>query len=281
MTAPTRLERELMDWLSETAMPRTPDYADDILATTSRTHQRPRWIFVRRWIPILNVGVASPIAGRTALRGMALLIVLGLLIAAVAAFVGSRRSVPRPFGAAGNGLIAYDQAGSIYVFDADTLASTRIVGGTAANHHPRWSLDGTRLAFIREGRLGQAVVVADATGLVVSVSPAVGNIDSDSIMWSPDGRQIAIAGDAGGGRAIYLVDAVDGALRQPDLPYDTLEMYWRPPDGGDSDLRSGCPDRRGDRARRDVRPRLQRRNARRRSRRLRACLHRRDHGRNV
>jgi hypothetical protein len=234
MTTPTWLERELTDWLSETAMPQMPDYADDILAETSRIDQRPRWSFVGRWLPT-RVGIVAPIAGRVAIKGLGVLVLLGVLIAALAFVVGSRRSTLVPFGLAANGLLAFDQAGSIYVSDPDTPVSTRIVSGSdAANHHPRWSLDGTRIAFLREVPFGQAVVVADATGRVLSASEPVAEVDSDSIMWSPDGRQIAIAGNAAngaGGRAIYLVDAVDGALRQLDLPYDTLEMYWRPPDG--------------------------------------------------
>jgi len=45
------LERDLTSWLDDIAVPRTPDYADEILQQTARVHQRPRWTFVGRWLP--------------------------------------------------------------------------------------------------------------------------------------------------------------------------------------------------------------------------------------
>jgi Tol biopolymer transport system component len=231
MTAPTRLERDLIDWLSETAMPQTPDYVDDILAKTSRIHQRPRWSFVGRWLPIGNLSRIVPISGRTALRGVALIVVLSLLLAAIAAFVGSRRSVPPPFGPAGNGLLAYEQAGAIQIIHPETMASQPVVTDSGNHHDPRWALDGTRLAFVRESAGRQVLVVADAAGRVLAVSQAFRDVDPDAIAWSPDGRQIAIGAARGQGRAIYLVDAVDGTLRDLGVDYDNLETFWRPPDG--------------------------------------------------
>jgi len=231
MTASTRLERDLSDWLSETAMPQTPDYVDDILAKTSRIHQRPRWSFVGRWLPIGNLSRIAPVSGRTVLRGVALVVLLGLILAAIAAFVGSRRSVPPPFGLAGNGLLAYEQAGAIQIVHPKTLASQRVVGASGNHHDPRWALDGTRLAFVRETAGRQVLVVADSVGRVLAVSQAFRDVDPDAIAWAPDGRQIAIGAARGQCRAIYLVDAVDGTLRDLGVDYDNLEVFWRPPDG--------------------------------------------------
>ena len=244
MTATTRLERDLSTWLSETAMPQTPDYANDILATTSRTEQRPRWTFLGRWLPLGDVGIVRPAAGGTALRGIALLIVLGLLIAAIVAFAGSRQKAPPPpFGPAGNGLIAYDQAGSIFLVHPDRVAPRLIVAGAPGeNHHPRWSLDGTRLVFIRESGRVQVLVVVDAAGLTLATSAPFIDVDSDSLMWSPDGTHIAIGAVGRLGRAIYLVDAGNGTDRDLGVDYDNLEMYWRPPDGRDLLFQSNGPD---------------------------------------
>lgn len=234
MTAPIRLERDLTAWLSETAMPQTPDYVDDILAKTSRIRQRPRWAFVGRWLPLRSVGVIAPVAGRTALRSIALLVVLGLLVAAIAAFVGSRRSVPAPFGPAGNGLLAYDQGGAIFLIDPDTKDSQRIVAPVGGgNHHPRWSRDGTRLVYVRDTGERQLLVVTDSTGRDLAITEAFRNVDSDSLMWSPDGRQIAIGADGRLGRAIYLLDATDGSARALPVQFSSLEMYWRPPHGNE------------------------------------------------
>lgn len=231
MTASTRLERELTDWLSETAMPQTPDYADDILDETSRIRQRPRWSFVGRWLPVENVSRIAPVAGSTAVRGLALIVLMALLLVAIATFVGSRRSVPPPFGPAGNGLLAYDQAGAIFLVHPDTLTSQRIVGGSGVHHFPRWSLDGTRLAFVRETTAGQVLVVSDKAGRVITGSEPFRDVDSDSIVWSPDGRYVAIGANGKLGRAIYLVDTSTGTLRDLGVEYDNFEMYWRPPDG--------------------------------------------------
>jgi hypothetical protein len=231
MTAPTRLEHNLTDWLSETAMPQTPDYVDDILARTSRTRQRPRWVFVGRWLPIGNLRRIVPVAGRTALRGVALLILLGLILAAIAGLAGSRRSVPPPFGPAANGLLAFEQAGAIQVVHPDTLAAQAVVADSGRHHDPRWALDGTRLAFVRDSADGQVLVVADAAGRVLTVSRAFADVDPDAIAWSPDGRQIAIGAAGRLGRAIYLVDAMDGTLRDLGVDYDNLDFFWRPPDG--------------------------------------------------
>jgi hypothetical protein len=231
MTAPTRLERDLTAWLSETAMPQKPDYADDILAETSRTHQRPRWTFVGRWLPLPSVDQFRPDVGRNTLRTVALLVILGLLLAAVAAVAGSRRSGPPPFGTAGNGLLAYDDAGTIRVIDADTLASRPIGGGSGLEHDAAWALDGSRLAFLRESARGVVLVVADPAGRVLAVSEEFADIDSDTMEWSPDGRHIAIGASGRAGHAIYLVDALDGALEGLRLDYGGLEIFWRPPDG--------------------------------------------------
>lgn len=50
MTPTDRLERDLAAWLSDTAHPRTPDYAGDILRRTAGMRQRPGWaVSGARW----------------------------------------------------------------------------------------------------------------------------------------------------------------------------------------------------------------------------------------
>jgi dipeptidyl aminopeptidase/acylaminoacyl peptidase len=242
MTAPTHLERDLSDWFSETAMPHTPDYADEILDQTRRIRQRPPWSFLGRWLPDQAVGLVQPLFGPAA-RRVALLVALGLLIAAfaaLAAFVGSRpKLIPPAFGPAGNGLLAYGQTGAILLLDPDTLVAKEIVGRAGGEHHaPRWSLDGTRLALIRSTGGADVIVVVDPAGGVIATSATFRDIDSDSVMWSPDGKQIAIAATGRSGRGIYLVDAGDGTDRDLGVKSQTLEMYWRPPRGEELLFRS-------------------------------------------
>jgi hypothetical protein len=231
MNTTARLERDLTDWLSETAMPHTPDYADEILAETARTRQRPRWTFLGRWLPLRELGWAPPVGTRATLKAVGLLLLLALLLAVIAVVVGSRRTLPPPFGLAGNGLLSTAVAGDIVVVDPKTMATRTIVAHAAFHRDAHWSLDGTRLAFLRDIDSRMAVVIADADGRIVAVSEPFTVIDSDSVAWSPDGRQIAIGAARGDVHGIYLVDAATGSARQLRVPYSGYEVYWRPPDG--------------------------------------------------
>jgi Tol biopolymer transport system component len=78
------------------------------------------------------------------------------------------------------------------------------LGPVAAGMVPRWSPDGTRIAFFR----GDALVVADATSGAVALSVAG---DLAPLAWSPDGRRLAAAAFP---TALELVDVETGARRQ-------------------------------------------------------------------
>jgi hypothetical protein len=230
MTAPARLEQDLTDWLRETAMPRTPDYTDEILEETARIRQRPRWTFVGRWVSLPDLRLNALVAGRPLLTAVSLLVVLALILAAVAAFFGGRRSLPPPFGPAGNGLLAVSQAGDIVVVDPETMARRSVVAHPALDRDARWSPDGTRLAFIREAADGLAVVITDAAGQTLAISEPYPDIDPDSLTWAPNGHEIAIT-PQGEVRGIALIDAATGASRMVRVDYDGYEVHWRPPDG--------------------------------------------------
>jgi Tol biopolymer transport system component len=231
MNPTTRLEHDLSAWFSETAMPSTPDYADEILEETARIRQRPRWTFLGRWLPVHLVPRVAPVHARTALKAVVLLVILGLLLVAIAAFAGSRRTLPPPFGLAGNGLVSSAVGGDIVVVDPGTGARRTIVAHDAVDHDAHWSLDGTRLAFLRDVGGGLSLVIADTDGRVLAVSESFEYLDSDSVAWSPDGRQVAISANRGERQAIFLIDAATGAARELGVPHDGFEVYWRPPDG--------------------------------------------------
>jgi hypothetical protein len=230
MNGSTPLERDLTAWLSETAMPQTPDYADDILDQTVRIRQRPRWTFLRRWLPIPELHVEAPGSSRSVLTGAALLVVLVLILAAVAAFIGSRRSLPPPFGLAGAGLLVVSDGGDIVTVDHKTLVTRSVVTHAALDRDVHWSPDGTRLAFIREADDGQRVVVTDAAGRTLATSPSYPDIDPDSLTWAPNGRQIAITPE-GSRPEVVLIDTATGVARRVPVDYGGLEVHWRPPDG--------------------------------------------------
>jgi Tol biopolymer transport system component len=227
------LDRELTAWFLDGARPRTPDYAGDIIRRTAGARQRPRWTFLERWLPM------SVTLGRVAVeplpwRAIGLLVVLALLVAAVVGIsVGSRRSLPAPFGTAGNGLVAYSWGGDIYTVDPRTGTRDLVVPGPTVDHDPRFSLDGTRLAFKRDTGLGDSLVISDADGshqLVANLSPLV-EIDIDGIAWSPDGRSIAVALNLDGRPAINIIDTSNGEATELAVDYQVMEAYWRPPDG--------------------------------------------------
>jgi len=234
MNGTDRLERELTTWFADTAAPQTPDWTADILATTATIRQRPRWSFPARWLPAAIVPRLPRLTMQPVpWRAVALLALLGLLLAAaVALYVGSRPRLPAPFGPAENGLVAYSEDGQIWTVDPVSGERKAIVSLTGDNVAPRFSRDGTRLAFLRRAEGGQrlAITNADGSGLVVSGESFVG-ADIDSIAWSPDGRFVAVVAGLYTRRTTYLVDTTSGKVRDLITPNVDVEVYWRPPDG--------------------------------------------------
>jgi dipeptidyl aminopeptidase/acylaminoacyl peptidase len=231
MTAPNRLERDLTAWLIETAVPSRPDYAEEILHQTARIRQRPRWTFVLRRLPIPDLHAIVPFQGRVAWRTLAVVVLLALILAALAVFVGSRPRVPTPFGPAANGVLALSDGDDMFMLDLETSRRRAVTIGPEVDHEPRWSRDGTRLAFLRGPTQFARLVVIHVDGTLIAASERFIDVDSDSIAWSPDGRWIAIAAAGGGRRAIHIVDAASGSSRELPVEYKDLEVYWRPPDG--------------------------------------------------
>jgi hypothetical protein len=231
MNGADRLERDLAVWFTETAMPSKPDYTDEIVRVATRTRQRPRWSFVGRWLPapVAGLGVPRPPIRWATVAG---LIILGLLLAAIVAFVGSRQRVPPPFGPAANGLVTFMRGGEIFTFDPSSRLEVPLVTGFDIDIDPTWSLDGTRLAFIRQTASGDLMVFVDRDGdrPILSEAP-LQDIDSDSVAWSPDGLRVALTAGPENSRDFYVIDTLTGGVSALDLSHPALEPYWRPPDG--------------------------------------------------
>jgi dipeptidyl aminopeptidase/acylaminoacyl peptidase len=232
------LDRDLAAWFADTAQPRTPHYVDTILSATKGARQRPRWSFPDLWLPAAVARTVGVVPWRQI--GLIVLAAL-LLVAAIALYAGSQRGrLPAPYGLARNGLVAYGEAGDIYTVDPVTPERRSIVTGPANDHDPRFSLDGTRLAFLREVDGGQLLVVTDVDGrnpVISAVDPLV-EADSDSISWSPSGHAVAITAIRSDGRhdielphSLYVMDTTDGTVITIDSGYDEGEANWRPPDG--------------------------------------------------
>src|SRR6478672_9311846 len=234
MNTTDRLERDLTAWFGETAVPRTPDFTDDILRQTGRMRQRPRWTFLERWLPVSVITLGRAARRPVPFRAVGLLIALALLLAVAAAlYAGSQRRVPQPFGPAANGLVAYSKDGDIYTVDPATGARRAIVSGATVDEGPVFSRDGTRLAFNRTTGTASVVVLADADGrnqVVIPMTPLAGGA---LLTWSPDGRSIAATTDDNGDTgSLWIVDTVGRTIRKvSDVVTDYGEVQWRPPDG--------------------------------------------------
>jgi hypothetical protein len=239
MTVNERFERTLPDVLSDLYLGPTPDYRDDLLWQTARTRQRPAWSFPGRWLPMADIASRSAFAPRLPWRTIAVaLLLIALLVAGAVAFIGSQQpKLPAPFGVAGNGLIAFEQAGDIVTLDPASGATRLLVGGSEQDSSPVYSSDGTKIAFQQVPASGDRalfVVNADGTNLVrVTPDPV-----DDLLDWtfSPDGRALLVTAMVEGQARIFEV-ASDGSrptrtldVQLPTDPNAVEAPRYRPTD---------------------------------------------------
>ena len=197
MTVPPVDERALHSYLVERSSSRPPEVLlEAALARVERTRQRAGWLVLDHWVLPRTQSGLHAIAYRLALVIFVLL--LALLSAALIVTVGSRPHLPRTFGPAGNGLIAFDMNGAIFVARPDGSGTQPITTGSAIYTSPAWSLDGTRIAYFQraEGAPASLIVAApDGSGAldVTAALPATAPITSHPAAWSPDGRFLSFA----------------------------------------------------------------------------------------
>src|SRR5206468_901281 len=140
MTSFERFENRLPAMLDELAVPRLPDYADDLFARTAATRQRAGWTFPERWLPMSAISrrfaAVPPVPWRLGVA-VALLIVAGIVALIVA---GSRTTrVAPPFGPASNGVIPYMSHGKLYVGDLASGKTQLIVDAAGDQGQPVFS----------------------------------------------------------------------------------------------------------------------------------------------
>jgi Tol biopolymer transport system component len=126
---------------------------------------------------------------------------------------------------------SYTERANIWVKNADaSTVAKRITSHTAADYHPRWSPDGTRIAF--HSRRGKSIDIwirnADGTGedTVVASDPAT---DQDA-EWSPDGTKLAFESKRSGNFDIWVV-GIDGASSPVQITFDEAsdtQPMWSP-----------------------------------------------------
>jgi Tol biopolymer transport system component len=124
-------------------------------------------------------------------------IVIGTIVTAIAVFVAAAAAAAGQPVASAKGLVV-SHGGSVYV------EGERILRG----EQPRWSPDGTKVAFVRDGELH----VADADGAndrrLTRKAPGL-HWPATAPAWSPDGKRIAFSGT----RDLFLVDVATGKLK--------------------------------------------------------------------
>jgi hypothetical protein len=237
MTTEGRLTRDLPQILGDLAMGPYPDYIDDVLATSATIRQRPAWTFPERWLPMVDLVRQPVLEPRLPWRSIALAIVVLLaILAAAIVYVGSQQRVPAPFGPARNGVIAYDAGGDIYTADPVSGAATAVITGPEMDSGPRFSLDGTHLAFARSAGNGHSqiyVARSDGSGLTL-VTPTPVNLAAVDVgrsweryKFSPDGRELLIATLSG----ITIARTDGGGASDLGVGMLAVEPTYRPPYG--------------------------------------------------
>jgi Tol biopolymer transport system component len=245
MTTPMRPERELSPILADLAMAPYPDYVDDVLGRTGRMRQRPAWTFPGRWLP-MDITTYNPPVARLPWRQLGIVALIALLLAvALAAYVGTQRRVPAPFGPAANGLIPYVSNGDIYVGDPVTGQTRLLLGGPEDDASPGYSPDGTKLAFMRSVPVANSaqspvdLYVMRDDGSDVTKITSLPLLEVVWATWTPDGRRLAVIHPVDGVNQLDLLD-VEG--RQPpqrlDAAVNADSIAFRPPYGREILFRS-------------------------------------------
>jgi Tol biopolymer transport system component len=237
-----RFEQQLPEALVELAATSYPAYVDDVLAITARTPRRPAWRFPSRWLP---ADPGLPGAGLRALqlRPVAVLVVvLVLVVALIAVYMGSRPRLPSPFGPARNGDIVYSADHAAYVVEEDGT-SRLLFDGEGDEVGLTFSLDGTKIAFIRLVDNEEFLWVADADGSNQRQLVKERLVEPTGLVWSPDGREIAIGPKINGASRIMIVPIDGSDPRVIDLPFPARDPVWRPPDGRELVVRGSAAGR--------------------------------------
>lgn len=245
MTTDRRIER-LPDLLADMYLGPTPDYRDDVLVRVSRVRQRPAWTFPERWLPMDLVERRRALVPNLPWRALGILALIALLLAALlAAYVGSSRRLPAPFGPAANGSIIYAKDGQIYVRDTPDGQARVLIGDSAKKDQaPTFSRQGDRFMFFRvltdTDNCECEVWIANADGSAAH-KLAGPFLNPSAWEWSPDGSKIVIAHDVASVTVITVIPTDGGAPQTLALGMPAMNPTWRPPNGDQIAFRGGDP----------------------------------------
>jgi dipeptidyl aminopeptidase/acylaminoacyl peptidase/CubicO group peptidase (beta-lactamase class C family) len=121
----------------------------------------------------------------------------------------------------------------IYLVPLEGSASPQqITGGPGAKFAPRWSPDGTRLAYVLDldgSELFDIYVYDLATAEHTNLTPDTPDAIQPNFCWSPDGSRIAFISDRSGCFHTYVMDATGGPARLVlSVPHPDWEVHWSP-----------------------------------------------------
>ena len=134
----------------------------------------------------------------------------------------------------GNGKIAFDRQGEIYVMDANGANQTNISHNALSDTGPGWSPDGTKIAFTsnRPGgvnaRYRLYIMNADGSNQVALTD---GTADATDPSWSPDGTKIACSRNGSNGINVYVINTNGSNPVSLTNDGDSSDPTWSP-DGG-------------------------------------------------
>jgi dipeptidyl aminopeptidase/acylaminoacyl peptidase len=130
---------------------------------------------------------------------------------------------------------AWNPAGrwEIYILPLDRSAPPeQITSGAGAKFAPRWSHDGSRLAYVLDLDGGENfdIYVCDlSTKIHTNLTPDTPDAIQPGFCWSPDDQWIAFASDRSGRFDTYVIPSTGGAARQVlNLPFPDWQAYWSP-----------------------------------------------------
>ena len=220
------MDRALADWLRDGPDQGPREGLERALAAARQVSQRPAWAIPERWLPMQLTMQRAPTMRPVLLLATVALLILTLIGAAI--LIGSQRRLPEPFGPAGNGAIAFERKGDLYIADHLLGTDRLLVGGSERDVAPAFSQQGDRIAFIRTLDEGIALMSVRPDGTELRT---LGTFPSyDGFYWSPDGRTLLINYTATDitGFQLAVVDGDGSGVRELEVGHAADWASWRP-----------------------------------------------------
>ena len=103
----------------------------------------------------------------------------------------------------------------------------RLISSSGRNHSPRYSPDGSRIAFVSDRSGHWEIWLCNQNGGDPIQLTHIGGSWVGGLSWSPDGRQIAFDARPKGHSAIFLISSNGGLPRQlEENPFEDRMPFW-------------------------------------------------------